>query len=137
MKEINLDDIIAMAQTIRGESRNQPYQGMVLVGRVIYNRAIKRNTSIWHEVHRAKQFSCWNQNDPNLYYISKTKVSDMLVEMRAALEALDELTDFTAGLGLRFNTITHYHTKSIKPYWAKGKKPAITVGDHVFYDNID
>lgn len=137
MREVSIDDIIAMAQTIHGESRGQPYQGMVLVGRVIHNRARIRDTSIWDEVHRAKQFSCWNGNDSNLYKIGKTKTSGMLLEMKAALEALDDLTMWTAGLGERFFALTHYHAKTIKPYWAKGKKPAITVGDHVFYDNID
>ena len=52
-------------QTISMESANQPFSGQVAVASVIINRARKAGKSLEWVVLRPRQFSCWNENDPN------------------------------------------------------------------------
>jgi spore germination cell wall hydrolase CwlJ-like protein len=128
---ITIEDIIAMTQTIYGEARNQPYMGMVAVGKVILARSRRDRISIWEVVHKKKQFSCWNHTDLNLYILSNNRMEVMLREMQAALQAINDITFLE-----ELNEATHYHTVSIKPYWAKGHKPVKIIGDHAFYVGI-
>ena len=54
--------------TIIGESRGEPIEGQVAVGSVIRNRLYSNQVKYKSYIDvclEAKQFSCWNQNDPN------------------------------------------------------------------------
>ena len=47
----------------------------------------------------------------------------MRIAKRAVFASLEDLT----------HGATHYHAEDIKPYWARGKKPTTTIGNHIFY----
>ena len=133
-------DLELVACTIYGEARGESFIGKMAVGFVILNRAKKRGTTPGSEAIRPYQFSCWNKDDPNCKLI--TNPNDISGKewrecFRAALQVLGgfdlvgcKVDDLTKGA-------THYHTQSIKPYWAQGKEPCYVVGNHIFYNNID
>jgi len=130
-------DIDVMARTLWGEARNQGLKGMEAVASVVMNRleVSKEYKYYWwgNTVEKIclknKQFSCWNENDPNL-----KKMYALTPENKIFARAL-EIAELAVHGDLKDNTkgSTHYHTKSIKPYWIKGEKPRKTIRDHVFY----
>lgn len=138
-------DVDILARTIYGEARGENLEGKEAVACVIMNRyragkwftgyIITPNgkiPSIAETCLKASQFSCWNKNDPNYYKIIKINVNNPLFCecQRIAKKAIEgNLTDFTNGA-------LHYHTKQIKPKWAKGKSPCYEVGNHLFYNDI-
>lgn len=131
-------EIDVLARTLWGEARGEGAAGMEAVACVILNRvavAQKNGGKYWwgnniiQVCQKPYQFSCWNRSDPNfrklqeideknLYFATAVKIA-----RRAMIGALK---DFTRGA-------THYHEKSIAPYWAKNEKPAAAIGRHVFY----
>lgn len=139
MARYNLDDIIALAQTVYGEARNQSFQGQLAVAYVVVNRFISNparfGRSIFEVAHARLQFSCWNSNDPNLSRISRISYGDQefLVALEAAAAALSgRVADPTHGAD-------HYHTldapKGVPwpPSWAAAMRKTVEIGDHVFY----
>jgi hypothetical protein len=126
-----------LARTIWGEARNEPEAGMRAVANVVLNRIARVNPKRFggtvEQVCRKKlQFSCWNPGDPNLPKL--TAVTDSNAAFRACLEIARAAVDGE----LADNTIhsDHYHTKSVLPKWAVGRTPAITIGHHLFYNDI-
>jgi spore germination cell wall hydrolase CwlJ-like protein len=114
-------------QTIAMESASEPDLGMVWVAKVIQTRAERANISPDRVVMRPKQFSCWNDrkwayNWLKRYYGPSTR--------QRAIEAWNKA--LIANLGHP----THYHTVDVMPYWAKGHKPMVRVGRHVFYNTV-
>ena len=79
---------------------------------------------------RAKQFSCWNPDDPNSAKLRSLQLADAEFTrcMAVALTAIAD-DDPTGGC-------THYHAVGLTPTWAIGAEPARTLGRHVFYRNI-
>src|SRR3990167_8200788 len=128
------EDIWIAAQTLYGEARGEPYYGKKAVAHVFINRTNKkigdRDHSLAATSLRQYQFSTWLENDPNRKLIENAQITDKLFRdcIRAILESLDE-DDFTKGA-------THYHTDKIAPPWSVGKHPCLTVGSHLFYNNI-
>lgn len=91
------------------------------------------------EVHEAYQrqgsyqFSCWNRSDPNYKkLVAVTKANKMFVTcLEIAGRAVEgKLIDRTGGA-------THYHADYVSPYWAKGQKPTVTIGRHIFFKLIE
>lgn len=136
MNPEELDTRDVLARTLWGEARNQGQDGMRAVAAVILNRAAKPGW--WgHDVKsvclKNRQFSAWNFDDPNRDKMLALTEAD--AAYRQCLEIADEalggkLVDPTGGA-------THYHTKAVKPYWAKAETPCCTIGDHVFYKEPD
>ena len=128
-----LSDLDIMTRTVYGEGRNQSYEGMLAIARVILNRNEQggKDNTIGKTCLRHLQFSCWNAGDPNLTAMLNVTLSDKRFRqcMMACLEAVD-------GIDITFGA-RHYHTKAISPPWAKSKKPCVAIGDHLFYNNID
>lgn len=133
-----VNDLVIMAKTIYGEARGETILGKYAVGCVIYNRWKKDKGKTIEEIClQPWQFSCWNYNDPNKVLLMNEnmpidrKFGDSLHEASYILLSEGKHKDATNGA-------THYHAKSIKkPYWAKGKEPCYSEGNHVFYNNID
>ena len=126
--------------TLWGEARGEPYAGKVAVAHVLINRWIT-TTGQWGKDDtlasvclRDRQFSCWNRDDPNFYPI--THVGDGDFDFchcsQALREALTTPREHDPTGGAR-----HYHTGSVHPKWAMGRKPSLRVGRHVFYAGID
>ncbi|MBN9565445.1 MAG: cell wall hydrolase [Alphaproteobacteria bacterium] len=135
-----MDQTIIFADTIYGEARGEycrPSGGLpslIAVANVIMNRVKdpKRFGNTVEEVCLAKkQFSCWNDSDPNLLLLSlptRFKEPIWCVALNVAQKVSDGLwPDLTKGSN-------HYHSTSITaPEWAAGVKPTIQIGAHIFY----
>ena len=80
-----------------------------------------------------KQFSAYNENDPNRAKLEAVTDENSIfaeaVEL-AALAVRDELPDVTDGA-------THYHNRFIAPpFWTKGATITARIGDHIFYKGV-
>jgi len=139
-----MSDREVLARTLWGEARGEGRIGMHAVANVIINRFRKpgwwsrdRGDNIPDDTIAAvcldpHQFSCWNRNDPNRNKLLAVDDSDP--SYRVAVELADMaiqgvLEDIVKGA-------TSYHTKAIKPYWAKAEKPIAEWGQHLFYGAV-
>lgn len=130
-------DLDILARTVWGEARGTGYHGMKAVAHVMINRwrattgQFARDDTIATACLRHLQFSAWTEGDPNFEKMQSVTLADKTFRdcIRAALEALDEY-DFTFGS-------RHYHTKTVDPAWSRGKEPALTAGNHIFFNTIE
>jgi len=121
---------------IFGEARGEDWNAKVGVGLTIRTRAEHPGHWGWGLNYRAiilrpKQFSCFNQGDPNLMKIIEAdRASTVWQECRMVAEAiyLGRIVDFVGGP-------THYHSASMKrlPRWAKKIKRIGRFGGLIFY----
>ncbi|MFA7456791.1 MAG: cell wall hydrolase, partial [Micavibrio sp.] len=127
-----------LARTIWGEARGERQAGMEAVASVILNRvAVAQNhggkywwgADIISVCQKPYQFSCWNRSDPNYRKLVAVDERDVHFAtcLRIARRAVAGVLADTAG------GATHYHTKQITPYWARGQKPVFSIGNHLFY----
>jgi spore germination cell wall hydrolase CwlJ-like protein len=130
-----MEDLDTLARTIFGEARGETIEGKIAVAHVVLNRVRKKS---WYggtitEVCRWPwQFSCWNENDPNLAKLTSVTLDDQAFQhcMYAALAAvLGQAPDPTSAS-------THYHTLSVSPNWAAGKEPVTIIAVHKFYNDV-
>lgn len=135
MRKPTITDIDIMARTIYGEARGESKEGKVAVGNVISNRAktvkfkIFGDGSIESACLYPKQFSCWNQNDPNRQKCLSVKTDD-----KVFLECLSVAYEILMGL-CNDNTdgCDHYWARSIQdPDWSKSLKNKTLIGNHYF-----
>lgn len=126
------------ARTVAAEARGEPHEGKIAVAWVLKNRVLKKHrgeTTLAGVCTEPYQFSCWNVNDPNRVLIYKWMFKD-LQNFGAALAVQqvfkEDVPDPTQGS-------TYYFSNSMKewPKWAVGKKPAVIIGNHLFFNNID
>ena len=121
---------------IWGEARGESIEGKVGVAWVVKNRVeVKpRIHRDWKEVIlKRKQFSCFNDGDPNL---------DKILEQYVPLRVLDpvwRLCRFLAH-GVIYNWVedntkgaNHYCVIGTDPYWAEGVEPVAVIDSHEFY----
>src|SRR3990167_6559133 len=116
-------------QTIAMESADQPFEGQVAVASIIINRARRAGKSLEWVVLRPRQFSCWNSPKWAFSWLSRHYDSKA---RSTALKALEMAINAKEG----HTRLTHYHTLDVMPYWAKGHKPALQIGRHLFYEGI-
>ena len=131
-------EIDILARTLWGEARGEGAEGMRAVAHVILNRAriAEEKGGFWwgnniiQICQKPYQFSCWNRSDPNFCKLTQIDENDpyFVTALRIARQAVAG----TLGADMTFGA-THYHTKSIKPYWAKAYKPTAEIGHHLFY----
>ncbi|MBQ8671609.1 MAG: cell wall hydrolase [Alphaproteobacteria bacterium] len=119
-----------LARTIYGEARGEGIKGMQAVANVIMNRVKAGGwygASVKDVVLKPYQFSCWNTDDPNRAKIIAATPAQLATELNIAKQAIaGTLQDITGGA-------THYHAKSVMPYWAASMTKTVTIGNHVFY----
>lgn len=130
-----MENIDILAKTIYGEARGETVQGQYAIALVIMNRFKSKKwyagATVAATCLKKWQFSCWNESDPNSAIIKKlTKEQLQPYYLIAENVIKGNCIDITNGA-------THYHTKNIHPQWARGKKPCATIGNHIFYNNID
>ena len=134
------EDVLTVAQTVWGEARGEPWEGMIAVAWVIRNRVdtdlgSDRKPDWWGEGYKEVclkpyQFSCW-RDIPTLYTKTPKDLGACYKAAEAVLEGIEE--DPTEGA-------THYHTIK-KPRWASVWPPkwvktltsTVRIGGHVFY----
>ena len=118
-----------VAAVLMGEAGGEGRAGMVAVVEVLRTRGDSRRTSMLAEAVRPKQFSCLNGTSPE-DLISRYEGSpgwDTALEIaRMAYNTPERLPGVTRGA-------THYHARQADPYWARGRQPVVTIGNHVFY----
>ena len=158
-------DVRVLAQTIWGEARNGGPTGMLAVGNVINNRAEDVDNArlfgsgIRGVALKPKQFSCWNEGDPNRDRLSEILQYDKLITLgkspdgtdfsewfakfkdtgdymdyKAWLEAKDIAKKIVAGTAPDpTNGAVYYHTTNVKPVWRTKLDRSATIGNHIFY----
>ena len=128
-----------LAKTIYGEARGESVAGMEAVANVILNR-VKMNLihpmwwgkSITEVCLKPKQFSCWNQDDPNFKILQGDLSQNPIYQIceRIAKRAIAGcIKDNTNGA-------THYHTFHCHPLWAQHIIPCAQIGHHLFYKGV-
>lgn len=128
-----------LARTLWGEARGEGVAGMEAVASAILNRVkiaqAQHNKKFWwgntiSTVCRKEwQFSCWNKNDPNCALLQTVGPSD--THFAQALEIAGRACE--GKLPDSTNGATHYHHKSINPYWTASETPTAKIGHHIFY----
>jgi spore germination cell wall hydrolase CwlJ-like protein len=117
-------DIECLAKNIYHESRGESLHGKIAVAQVTVNRV---NSKLFHNtvcgvVYAPSQFS-WTLDKTKR--VRDTKAWQSALEIsRAVLTQTVTLPNFTA---------THFHTRQVKPYWAKTKTRVAVIGNHIFY----
>jgi N-acetylmuramoyl-L-alanine amidase len=131
-------DFDCLRRTVYGEARGQPFRGQIAVAWVVLNRARHPSITWWGEgiagvCLKAKQFSCWNPDDPNSPLVraaNDNMPSFIKATAAAALVLSGEMPDPT-------QSATHYHADSIpRPPWTVGAKQTVTIGNHIFYRDV-
>ena len=81
---------------------------------------------------KPKQFSCWNEGDPNRAKMSAIDLDNPVFARAVSVAAgawAGDMADTTGGA-------THYNTAAIQPSWAAGHEPSARIGNHVFYNSV-
>jgi N-acetylmuramoyl-L-alanine amidase len=161
--EIVNPDLNVLAQTIWGEARQEGTKGMIAVGNVIKNRAEANKKMFGRGIKgvalKPKQFSCWNEGDPNREKLKDILQYDKLVSMRKSPtgEPFNEWFQKFKNTGqyleyksyLKAKEIAqqilsgsvpdptkgavYYHTLDVKPIWRTKLDQVAQFGNHVFY----
>ena len=141
-------DLEALGRTIYGEARGESLIGKFAVGEVISNRV---RSELWFSRSKLKgiqnhtfeavcrypkQFSCWNENDPN---------HSLITDQWEKQNAVAGLCIFVAAVVIeRINARVlaadtyHYISKSMKypPSWTEKGQKIAEIGNHIFYRGI-
>lgn len=137
------DEVLAL--TLWGEARGETIEGQVAVANVIMNRW-KSNPSKYKSIIdvclEPKQFSCWNEDDPN-----KAKMDLIATKVDSGMippEIKQQIYIARGVLGFNFHDNTkgskHYITTSLfdsenRPRWAKHPtNDPVRIGNHIFFN---
>lgn len=161
--EIANPNLSVLAQTIWGEARQEGTKGMIAVGNVIKNRAEANKKMFGQGIKgvalKPKQFSCWNEGDPNREKLKDILQYDKLVSMRKSPtgEPFNEWFQKFKNTGeyLEYKSYikakeiaqqilsgsvpdptkgaVYYHTLDVKPIWRTKLDQVAQYGNHVFY----
>lgn len=140
---ITAKDVDIVARTLYGEAETNDIPDATAIAWVIRNRTALPN---WPNTPsgvclQPKQFSCWNDNDPNRQRIIDVKTTNpwfqTCVSIAGSVLRDENGSDPTS-------RATHYYATYMKkpPKWARGKTPCYEpprVGkyQHIFFNNID
>ena len=135
------EDREILALTLWGEARGEGLDGQLAVAWTIRNRVFDgKDRSWWGAGYagvclKSRQFSCWNQNDPNYAYMSGSKVipaAHFAQAQRAADDVIaGTVADPTGGA-------THYYANNLPspPDWAAKAKQTLHLGRHIFFKDV-
>lgn len=138
----NLSDLEVLTLTLIGEARGEPIEGKVAVACVIRNRATAWKKSISEICLQPKQFSCWNEDDPNrllldelaqrFIYGNKLEIPSYIECQCVARGVIrNEILDNTHG-ALNYLT-SDLFASDHRPQWAQHVSFAITKGRQTFF----
>lgn len=130
-------EIDLLTGLIYGEARSETWSGKVGVGLTVQTRVSKPGFWNWGTNWRGvilapKQFSCFNQSDPNLKALIGAKKIKGSAWRECAMVAehiyLGRVVDFVG-------KPTHYHTTALDPApaWASKIRSLGVIGNHRFY----
>ncbi len=131
------NDTGILARTVFGEARGEPADGKLAVAWVVLNRFRSgqwfAGRTITATCLMAKQFSCWNDGDPN-----RAALLEVDLGSRVFTECVYVATGAMTGhLADPVDGATHYHAVDVHPLWSHGHTSVETIGRHVFYAGID
>ena len=117
-------DVDCLAKNIYHEARGESLEGQIAVAQVTVNRVHSNRfqNSVCAVVYARKQFS-WTLDKTKRIRDQKAWLASVSIA-RAVLTQSVHLPNFKAHF---------FHTKSVRPAWAKNKRVLATIGSHVFY----
>lgn len=120
----NIADIECLAKNIYHEARGEGIQGQVAVAQVTINRTQsgKFQNTICKTVYAPSQFS-WTLD-------KRKRVRDSKA-WKASVAVATAVLSNTVVLP-KFNAL-FFHTKQVKPRWAKHKQVVAVINNHIFY----
>jgi GNAT superfamily N-acetyltransferase len=137
---VNDDEVRLLAATVWGEARSEGEHGMRAVAHVMVNRVGPRfGEDLATVILTPKQFSVWNNGDPNRRLVLNlvrdpdryvTDAAQWEVAQRVAREVLTgQSIDPTGGA-------LFYHTRAVRPRWAGHGVGRQVIGQHIFYADV-
>jgi len=128
--------INVLAATLYGEARGEPIEGLIACGCVVRNRVLAKQ---WDDNYvdvclQPKQFSCWNDGDPNRAMCIKA-----LMRGRRNDSAYVQCRWVAHGIIYNMtidntNGANHYFNPTIVwPDWAANFHPVAKHGSHLFF----
>lgn len=102
-------------RVVAAEARGEPYKGIVAVAQVIKDRG-----DLWDMSYRDVVLAKGQFAPPY-----KGEISD---DVKEAVQRV-----FCESLRATKEPITHFHSKTVHPYWADEKELILEIGDHKFY----
>lgn len=134
-------DQLVLAQTLWGEARGEGNEGMEAVAAVILNRhrvAWRGARTVADVCLARRQFSCWNEDDPNraaIARVTQAPDADLWRAQGIARRALG--LEGPAILALP-DDVRHYFAISLRPRppWADRQPVYRQIGHHLFYAGI-
>lgn len=138
MPPVNENDLMVLARTIYGEARGEldrndgGLKSLQAIAWVVKNRMHQGRfgASVSDVCLQPRQFSCWNEDDPNRTHILNSTFENKILQvcfLTAAHVLFGDTADCTDGAD-------HYHSARIKtPHWAKDAKPTKKIANHIFY----
>lgn len=132
-------EVRLLAATAWGEARSEGEHGMRAVAHVMVNRIGDRfGEDLATVILSPKQFSVWNRGDPNRRIVqslardpsSVATDAEWATAERIAREVLSgQSVDPTGGA-------LFYHTRAVRPRWARVGQGRQTIGQHIFYADV-
>lgn len=137
---VNEDEVRLLAATVWGEARSEGEHGMRAVAHVMVNRVGPRfGEDLATVILTPKQFSVWNNGDPNRRLVLNlvrdparyvTDAAQWDIAQRVAREVLaGESVDPTDGA-------LFYHTRAVRPSWSRYGVGRQVIGAHIFYADV-
>ncbi len=137
---VNEDEVRLLSATVWGEARSEGEAGMRAVAHVMVNRIGERfGEDLATVILAPKQFSVWNRGDPNRRLVLGlvrdpdryvTDAAQWEAAQRIAREVLSgQSVDPTGGA-------LFYHTRAVRPRWARYGVGRQTIGAHIFYADV-
>jgi hypothetical protein len=137
--ELDETEVRLLAATVWGEARSEGEDGMRAVAHVMVNRIGSRfGEDLGTVILSPKQFSVWNRGDPNRRIVQRlardpSEVAtdpEWAMADRVAREVLSgQSIDPTGGA-------LFYHTRAVRPRWARIGQGRQVIGQHVFYADV-
>ncbi len=115
----NSNDVYLLARLVYGESRGEPYKGMVAVAAVVLNRVEDSRfpNSIAKVIYQAGAFSV---------------VDDGQINLSPNQQSLDAARDALNGWDPSGGAMFYYAPSKTSNKWIRSRPVIVTIGDHVF-----
>jgi N-acetylmuramoyl-L-alanine amidase len=115
----NSNDVYLLARLVYGESRGEPYKGMVAVAAVVLNRVESSQFpgSIAKVIYQSGAFSV---------------VDDGQINLTPNQQSLDAARDAMNGWDPSGGALFYYAPDKTSNQWIRSREVICTIGDHVF-----
>lgn len=128
--------LMCLALNIYHEARGEPVRSQYLVAAVTMKRSNNQQRNVCDEVFKPRQFSWTNKLPQNKSLKQKMKIAfaEKLTEKDAWKRSVDIAKLALLGF-IEQTSITHYHTKSVRPVWSRSKDFVLVavIGEHRYY----